>query len=439
MSAARSSMASDFDAISSAAPLQPKPALSVTLRRCCHIAAAATCIVAVALVVVRVQAGDKDDQNRPVDLETSPKRGIGVYGDTPGSPALDMQLDTASDLVGPLGWTSVFMWPVIGGGGNPAMSQANMHEMLTAAYERNLRPVVRLGWYGSMRNRCDAGSNHTRYTNVAATLAAKVAAFPLPPPHLGPLYLHAGNELNACNEWKCTDPTSVTLSLEQRALEVSGFMADTMAAFQQLPAAMNGSLALAHASVSLYTTTACQCTTNWNVGDGRKGVKFIETMVNLSPGLYDSVQWLSSHSYPFSNSDYSEDPSSKAYRGLTNYVLERAAVGRSGESLPVLITETGWSRNGVNNQVSAEQQANWTRLAFDRIWGPDPSVIAVLPFLLGGRFWEQRGWNFVACPPLPNGSYIYSHCGSPLQRLPVFFAWQRNDTIPLPVYPTPQL
>ena len=54
------------------------------------------------------------------------------------------------------------------------------------------------------RDAADAGSNRTRYTGLAARVANVSAALPLPPAGRPPLLLHVGNEVNACNEWRCS-------------------------------------------------------------------------------------------------------------------------------------------------------------------------------------------------------------------------------------------
>lgn len=110
------------------------------------------------------------------------------------------------------------------------------------------------------------------------------------------------------------------------------------------------------------------------------------------------------------------DPDSKAFRGLTYYRNELDVIGTQ---LPVVITETGWARNGADNTVSADDQAVWLRRAAESIWMQDYSVLAVCPFLLAGRFWEAKGWNFVACP-----SSNTSECNGELTKLPVYEQWR---------------
>ena len=84
-------------------------------------------------------------------------------------------------------------------------------------------------------------------------------------------------------------------------------------------------------------------------------------------------------------------------------------VGR-GDTFPVILTETGWRRHTGPMDAAADgagatpplpaptdgaQQANWTVLAYEKIWLRDPQIRAVCPFLLEGKFWEPSGWPWV--------------------------------------------
>ena len=84
---------------------------------------------------------------------------------------------------------------------------------------------------------------------------------------------------------------------------------------------------------------------------------------------------------------------SEGRAGVTSYRAQLAATGNP--SLPVLITETGWS--GDNETEKATSFIS----ALREEWLPDPRVAAVIPFLLtgaGGQF-TQRGWDWVTVPP----------------------------------------
>lgn len=255
------------------------------------------------------------------------KRGIGVYGDTPGSPALRAQLPLAAELVGEEGYVTLFyvIEDLVGSTRQQGRQQEGQQEgprtskslaafcaALQQAYSLRLRPIVRLGWLHAARDAADAGSNRTRYTGLAARVANVSAALPLPPAGRPPLLLHVGNELNACNEWRCSagsEGAGGTLSLAARAAEVAGFMADTLGALRALPAAQGGRLLLAHASVASWELERCLCDGSSTAsGAGSNGTTFLRLLQDQTPGLYADVDWYSSHSYPFSNSDFGTPP-----------------------------------------------------------------------------------------------------------------------------------
>ncbi len=48
---------------------------------------------------------------------------------------------------------------------------------------------------------------------------------------------------------------------------------------------------------------------------------------------------------------------------------------------------TGWS--APSNETG---KAEWMVEALTQLWGQDPNVAAVLPFLLAGPFWDADGW-----------------------------------------------
>ena len=61
--------------------------------------------------------------------------------------------------------------------------------------------------------------------------------------------------------------------------------------------------------------------------------------------------------------------------------------------------------------------------AADEIWRRDPSVLAVAPFLLAGRLWEDTGiggWTFADCPP----GATADPCDGALTPRPVLDAWR---------------
>ena len=346
------------------------------------------------------------------------KFGIGCYADTAGSPAIGAQLDAAASLAGEQGWVVVYLcsWR---DGARSCMNTSTVRDpasesTLRSAYARGLRVVARIGYPYVVRDHADdagGGSSSPRvnYTSLAAAYARVVGHLP-PPPDGAPLYVHVGNEFNACNEWRCAAPPrgASASSLQNMsgtfmAREVAAFSRDVAVALSPLRRDGGGAsdwapgqLQLAHGPVADWQTSPCRCGDGAPLGGaGQSGLNFLREMARIDPQLYgqEHVDWLSSHSYPFSMAPWA-DADGKALRGLMYYRNETAAVGRE---LPVILTETGWRRRV--GTISNAQQANWTALAFEKVWLPDDAVIGVAPFLLAGQFWEPQGWpwaNFTA-------------------------------------------
>jgi hypothetical protein len=155
--------------------------------------------------------------------------GIGVYTDTPGSPSFDDQLDTALDLVGRGGWVTIFLctWRTHT---TSCVNRSTTHDpassaMLQAAYNRGLNVVARIGNPYTIRDHAD-DSTHSSFRQLGSGYARLVASLPAPPVGGAPLYVQVGNELNACNEWHCSDAPNVTMSGGEMAMEVAAFARD---------------------------------------------------------------------------------------------------------------------------------------------------------------------------------------------------------------------
>ena len=103
---------------------------------------------------------------------------------------------------------------------------------------------------------------------------------------------------------------------------------------------------------------------------------FIRQMDVAVPGVFQKIDGMASHSYP--NPGFSQAPSAYGYEGTASFKQERDLIKNlEGKSLPVFITETGWSADKISDSV----QAGYYKSAFTSVWNDD-SVIAVTPFLL---------------------------------------------------------
>jgi hypothetical protein len=102
---------------------------------------------------------------------------------------------------------------------------------------------------------------------------------------------------------------------------------------------------------------------------------FMYLMHDAIPGIFSEIDGLGSHSYP--NPGFSAPPSA-AQEGIYSFYYQSNIVySYSGKTLPVFITETGWS----SDSVSYDLQANYYGQAFASYWN-DTHVVAVTPFVL---------------------------------------------------------
>jgi len=95
---------------------------------------------------------------------------------------------------------------------------------------------------------------------------------------------------------------------------------------------------------------------------------------------YDNAVWsyfdgYSFHSYP--NPAFSQPPKKNAFPGITSYSYLFNQYKLSDK--PVFITETGWDQT----KVSEAKLKEYWNTAWG-IWGSDPRVVAVTPFILNG-------------------------------------------------------
>ena len=104
--------------------------------------------------------------------------------------------------------------------------------------------------------------------------------------------------------------------------------------------------------------------------------------------------------------------------GVASFKYERdLAINLNGKNLPVFITETGWSKD----LVSDEMQKKYYHDTFNTIWN-DPSIIAITPFIF-----EARG------DPFQKFSFLTS-TGSATVQYQTFFDLLKTKGVPsLPV------
>ncbi len=103
---------------------------------------------------------------------------------------------------------------------------------------------------------------------------------------------------------------------------------------------------------------------------------YMSQMNQAVPGIFNQIDGIASHSYP--NPAFSQPPTINSRMSITSFTFEKALVDSlSSKSLPVFITETGWSQDVVGKQTTASYFVQ----AFNTIWN-NPNIVAVTPFLL---------------------------------------------------------
>jgi hypothetical protein len=104
--------------------------------------------------------------------------------------------------------------------------------------------------------------------------------------------------------------------------------------------------------------------------------EFLKKMNDSSPGIFEKIDGLGSHSYP--NPAFSSSPSDESKMSISSFRYEKELVfDLSGKDLPIFITETGWS----SENLSKDKIADYFNYAFENVWS-DESIAAVTPFLL---------------------------------------------------------
>lgn len=322
--------------------------------------------------------------------------GIGLVG--PGNPS---QLDLAATLVGPGGHVKLIF-----AGVRPGMTAptAEWSSAVRDAYARDLVPVIRFSpdWGDRrVRNQSDDGSG-LRFTRLAAAYRDIVRGLPL---RAGwPLYVEVHNEPNLCYEWQCDAGAFADhrITMDRIAAEYAALVRDVGVALHGIGDARIrvSSGGLAPGGVRWCACVGARDATAGEWEGGSTSLDFIRAMNAAVPMVFASVDAFGSHAYPASGRGYGFfPPYASAGVGLRYYNDELAAVGRT---LPVLITETGWSvqRDGGGTN-SRDDIAAWTRQAWQDVWLVDPNVRAVMPFMLQDAAWENFAWVSSAGTPYP--------------------------------------
>ncbi|MDP3276457.1 MAG: hypothetical protein Q8Q09_14760 [Deltaproteobacteria bacterium] len=347
-------------------------------------------------------AGAADVMSPPGDVAVPPLPGPNRFGMGLVGPGNTSQLDQVANLTGPGGYVKLIFAGVRPGMTAPNPEWANA---VRDAYARELIPVVRFApdWGDRrVRNQADSGSNNRRYTGLAASYVAILRGLPL---RRGwPLYVEVHNEPNLCYEWQC-DPGSIAggwITQDQIAGEYAALVRDVASAVR---AVGNSDLRVINGGLAPGGIRRCMCTGTRDAGPGEweggnTSLDFIRAMNTQTPNWSTGLDAFASHAYPARGRGFGFfAPYSESAIGLRYYNDELAALGRT---LPVLLTETGWStQRDPSGTNSRDEIATWTRQAYTDLWLTDANVRAVMPFMLQDSSWDRFAWVQSSGAPYP--------------------------------------
>jgi len=121
---------------------------------------------------------------------------------------------------------------------------------------------------------------------------------------------------------------------------------------------------------------------------------FLKDLIDDQPEIFKFIDGWVSHSYP--NPAFSGSPYDFGRGTVRTYQWELNLLRQLGmeKDLPVFISETGWERKKLSENLVAQ---NFT-IAFEKVWLPDEKVKAVTPFVLDyqmepflGFSWKHQG------------------------------------------------
>ena len=126
---------------------------------------------------------------------------------------------------------------------------------------------------------------------------------------------------------------------------------------------------------------------------------FMQEMNSNVPGIFNQIDGLASHSYP--NPGFSQPPWVLTRISIGSFEYERRFAETLGnKSLPVFITETGWSKDSLTEP----QIASYLTKAFESAWS-DNNIVAVTPFLLQAGVGPFEKFSFLGDDGKENDEY----------------------------------
>lgn len=303
----------------------------------------------------------------------------------------DRELSFAQGMGGPGGYVLLIF---VGVTNTTTAPQQEWLSMISDAYSKSLTPVVRLGqaWGDSWREMTDDPSLRS-YHGLGAAIAAVVGG--LPKPKGQKLFVQVGNEVDLGYEFYCKTASPAPLPFTEIAAEYASLFRDAAAAIEALDDPWIRVAAAPMAPGGLLRFGCCGQQNCPGDAPGILGTQFQAAMAAAVPGIWQRVHWLASHAYPASKPGCCFNvPYGSALPGLQYYESELETVNRS---VQVIVSETGWATHRQGLPTCSEQdKATWTVQAYQGVWGADPRIAGVTPFMLAGPTWgDADGYGYV--------------------------------------------
>lgn len=116
---------------------------------------------------------------------------------------------------------------------------------------------------------------------------------------------------------------------------------------------------------------------------------YLQQMQTAVPGVFAQIDGIASHSYP--NPGFSQPPTVNTSKSIYSFEYEKQLIDSyANRSLPVFITETGWTAEGISD----ETRAAYYQEALTNVWN-DPDIVAITPFLLQGSGGPFEKFSFL--------------------------------------------
>lgn len=140
---------------------------------------------------------------------------------------------------------------------------------------------------------------------------------------------------------------------------------------------------------------------------------FMRKMDEEVAGIFGKIDGLGSHSYP--NPAFSQPPWVNTKKSISSFKFERDLAEKlGGKTLPVFITETGWSKEAVSESLTG----TYIKEAFETVWSDD-NIVAVTPFLLHAGAGPFAKFTLIDPNGDPNSSYLAIRNISKVKGIPL--------------------